>query len=101
MQMLTVSFRYDVSEEQFAKDNNPEMARMVANIPDLVWKYWLQNSETKECLGVYHFADKASAQAYAAGPAKKMFEELPGYTLIEVKLYDLLEENSLLPVHRG
>jgi hypothetical protein len=96
MQMLTMDFRYDVSEEQFFRENNVEMARMVANIPGLLWKYWLHNPETKECLGVYHFRDKVSALAYMDSSLIKQFKAMPGYTIVAVKLYDLIEENSII-----
>lgn len=94
MQMLTVQFRYDVSEEQFARDNNADAARMISEIPGLLWKYWLHSAERKECIGVYHFKDRASAEAYMNSPIIKEF--LPGYTIDAVKLYELMVENSAI-----
>ena len=96
MQMLTVDFRYDVPEEQFLRENSPEMAREVIKIPGLVWKYWLHSSERKDCLGVYHFQDRASAEAYLESDWLKQFSSMPGYTVVAVKLYDLMEENSAI-----
>lgn len=96
MQMLTVAFRYGVSEQQFAKDNGTEAANIIAQVPGLVWKYWLHNSETKECLGVYHFTDKAAAQAYVDKYIMKDFQNWPGYTVTGVKHYGLIEENSTI-----
>lgn len=96
MQMLVMDFEYDVSEEQFAKENCPEMAREMSKCPGLLWKYWLHSSERKECLGVYHFTDRASAEAYVKSDWVKQFGSLPGYTIRSVKLYDLIEENSAI-----
>ena len=94
MQMFVMDFEYEVSEEQFHKDNSPEMARKVSEVPGLMWKYWLHNPEGKECLGVYHFADKASAQTYKESDWVKEFGSIPGYTIRSNTLYNLLEENS-------
>jgi hypothetical protein len=94
MQMLVMDFEYNVSEEEFAKVNNTEAAAEIAKVPGLEWKYWLHSPERKECLGVYHFTDKASAQAYIDSHWVKEFSSIPGYTVRSVKLYDLIEENS-------
>ena len=96
MQMLVMDFEYDVSEEQFAKDNCTDMAREMIKYPGLVWKYWLHSGDRKECLGVYHFKDRASAEGYITSDWVKNFGSLPGYTIRSVKLYDLMEENSAI-----
>ena len=94
MQMFTMDFTYTVSEEQFHKENSPEMAAKVATVPGLVWKYWLHSSENKECLGIYHFADRASAESYLVSDWVKGFSQIPGYTIRSMKLYDVIIENS-------
>ena len=94
MQMFVMDFEYEVSEEQFTKDNSPEMARHVSQVPGLMWKYWLHSSEGKECLGVYHFADRESAETYMTSDWVKQFGAMPGYTIRSMKLYELIKENS-------
>ena len=94
MQMVVMDFEYTVSEEEFAQTNCPEAAREIATVPGLKWKYWLHSPERKECLGVYHFVDKAMAQAYIDSHWVKDFSNAPGYNVRSVKLYDLIEENS-------
>ena len=96
MEMYTMQFRYEVSEEEFNEVNGPDMAKKVTEIPGLIWKYWLHNPETKECLGVYHFKDRASVEAYMKSDWVKGFSSIPGYTLEAQRRYTLIEENSVI-----
>lgn len=96
MVILQISFRYDMPDEQFAAENGPEVAGIVAEVPGLQWKLWLHSPERRECVGVYSFADRASADAYVDGPMIAGFRSAPGYSDITPKLYEVIEENSAI-----
>ena len=96
MSMLTVSFRYSVSQEQFGAENGPEVAHRIASTPGLAWKLWLHDPDAQECVGVYRFEDEASAAAYAEGAAVAHLRSAPGYHDVAVRRWSVLEEQSAI-----
>ena len=70
------------------------MAAVVADVPGLRWKYWLHDRQARECVGVYHFADRDAVQAYLDGPLITGLRQAPGYHDITPRMYEVLEENS-------
>ena len=94
MIVLQITFRYDMDEDRFHRENGPEMASVVADVPGLRWKLWLHDPGARACVGVYHFADRDSAQAYLDGPLISGFRQAPGYRDITPHTYEVLEENS-------
>ena len=94
MIVLQISFRYDMDAERFAQENGPEIAAVVADVDGLRWKLWLHDPDARECVGVYHFADRGAAQAYLDGPLMTGFRQAPGYHDITPRIYEVLEENS-------
>lgn len=65
--LLTVSYDLTIPSADFL-DGAPEVANVIAGLPGLVWKIWSLDRETGEGASAYLFRDRASAEAFAAGP---------------------------------
>ncbi len=74
-------------------DNLTEAARGLAESinqePGFISKIWTENVETGEAGGVYHFADRASAQAYLEMHSKRV--EAMGANNIRGRIFDINE----------
>jgi hypothetical protein len=68
MVMVTVNYEYEGDPVEWAKAYTPERAEMFVNLPGLLWKIWLDAPEDLRTGGIYHFEDRASADAYTNGP---------------------------------
>jgi hypothetical protein len=93
--IVVVEFTYEISRgelEEIALD----FADNVKPIVDgLIWKIFLDRSETGRSAGVYLFADKAAAQAYADGPIVSGLRSAPGLSDVSAKTFEVLDKASL------
>lgn len=82
-------------------DNLSEAARGLAESintePGFISKVWTENSETGEAGGIYHFADKASAEAYLAMHRKRV--EAMGAENIRGRIFTINE--TLTAINHG
>lgn len=82
-------------------DNLTEAARGLAESinqePGFISKIWTENTETGETGGIYHFADKASAQAYLEMHSKRV--EAMGAKNIRGRIFNINE--TLTTINHG
>ncbi len=82
-------------------DNLTEAAKGLAESinqePGFISKIWTENAETGEAGGIYHFADRASAQAYLEMHTKRV--EAMGAKNIRGRLFDINE--TLTAINHG
>ena len=65
-----------------------DAARAIANVPGLIWKVWLVDEAASELGGVYLFASRAQAQAYADGPIVARLRQDPRVVQVQHRLWD-------------
>ena len=63
-------------------------ARAIAAVPGLIWKVWILDEAASELGGVYLFASRAQAQAYADGPFLEHLRHDPRVVRVEHRLWD-------------
>lgn len=82
-------------------DNLTEAARGLAESINqeagFISKIWTENTETGEAGGIYHFADKASAEAYQAMHTQRV--EAMGATNIRSRIFAINE--TLTAINHG
>jgi hypothetical protein len=93
--ILQVNFTYDGTRDSVLKDFMPA-AQPIADQTGLDWKVWLWNDETRECGGIYLFADQSSLAAYLDGPIVQQIKQHPSLSNLSVKIFDVLEEPTAI-----
>ena len=63
-------------------------------MPGPLWKIWLDGSGERRAGGVYMFEDRASAEAYAAGPIVARLRDNPDLSEVDVRVFDVRERMS-------
>jgi hypothetical protein len=69
-------------------------APAIAEVPGLQWKLFTLAKNDDAAGGVYLFADRASAESYAAGPILGGLRDHPGIRDLSIRLMDVNEELS-------
>ena len=72
------------------------VAGAIAAVPGLLWKVWILDEERGRGGGIYLFADRGAATAYLEGPIVSRLRGNPAVADIEVRLFDVLEEPSVI-----
>jgi hypothetical protein len=65
-----------------------DAAQAIATIPGLIWKIWVMDEAASELGGVYLFASRAQAQAYADGPILQHLRCDPRVARVEHRIWD-------------
>lgn len=73
-----------------------DRARQFLAVDGLQWKIWLDGDEERRTGGIYLFADRAAAQAYADGPIVARLKANPDITELEIRLFDVRERMSAI-----
>lgn len=71
-----------------------ERAAPFLQVPGLLWKIWLDGTEERLAGGVYMFEDRASAEAYAAGPIVARIRNNPEFSEVDVRVFDVRQRMS-------
>jgi hypothetical protein len=93
--ILQINFNFSIPADVLAQAFAP-LAQPIADTPGLRWKVWLWNPDEGESGGIYLFDDEAALQAYVAGPIIGGLKENPAVSDIDVKVYGVAEEYSLV-----
>lgn len=64
--IVQINFPYTESQADL-EDHSEEAAERFVAVDGLRWKIWLVDEKTKTAGGIYLFASREQAQAYAAG----------------------------------
>lgn len=83
----------NMTEEGYAEACE-QLAPAFAALPGLLTKIWLRDPASNTYGGVYLFADRAAADAYAASELFKTVGAFPNFTNITVRDFGVDEDNT-------
>jgi hypothetical protein len=95
--MVIVQINYrrpDMPEAEWEARYTDDRARQFLQVPGLLWKIWLDGSGERRAGGVYMFEDRASAEAYVAGPIVARLKSNPELSKVDVRVFDVRERMS-------
>jgi len=92
---LQVNFRLTVPTEEY-RDLCAAAAPVIAEVPGLHWKLFTLDAGRSAAAGIYLFDDRASAEAYVAGPIVGGLREHSGIADLTIRLMDVDEVLSQL-----
>lgn len=90
--VVQINFDYDIAEDELDNRSSTESAKIFHKVNGLRWKLWLRDPETRDSAGIYLFDDRASAEAYLAGPIADMIKQMPDTANHSFKVFDVREE---------
>ncbi len=93
--ILQVNYKFSIPAEELGQAYAP-LAQPLADTPGLRWKVWLLNAAEREGGGIYLFDDEASVESFLAGPIVGGLKSNPVISDIEMRLYGVAEELSLV-----
>jgi hypothetical protein len=91
MDVLIVNFKLDGIPAEAWEQRAAQLAPKFAAMPDLLAKVWLADPETDTYGGAYLWHDRASLEAYLAGPVFGALPEMPGVHSIETRTFAALD----------
>jgi len=91
MDVLIVTFKLDGISAETWEQQAAQLAPKFAAMPDLLSKVWLVDPDTNTYGGAYLWRDRASLEAYLAGPVFGALDQLPGAHSIETRRFAALE----------
>ena len=89
MHAIVVTFTSSVDPDQLQAPM-AEYADQLAGVPGPIAKTWLRDGDTLG--GSYLFGDRASADAYLAGPLIAGLKSAPAFGDFDVRRYDVIDE---------
>jgi quinol monooxygenase YgiN len=91
MDVLIVTFKHEGASAEAWEQRAAELAPKFAAMPELLSKAWLGDAESDTYGGVYLWRDRASLDAYLAGPVFGALPEMPGVHSIETRSFAALD----------
>jgi hypothetical protein len=91
MDVLIVNFKLDGISTEAWEQQAAQLAPKFAAMPDLLSKVWLADPETNTYGGAYLWRNRASLDAYLAGPVFGSLNQLPGVHSIQTQTFAALE----------
>ena len=71
-------------------------AAVIASVPGLEWKIFGVDAERSETAGIYLFEDAESLETYLQGPIMDAMRSKPAFAGIDVKVFEVAEEATLV-----
>lgn len=94
MHVTIVNFNLvDMTEDAYA-ETCEQFAPAFAELPGLLAKIWLRNASTNTYGGVYLFADRAAADAYAESDLFRSVGAFPHFANVTVRDFDVDEDTT-------
>ncbi|TCZ66055.1 YdhR family protein [Roseicella aquatilis] len=88
MHIVQINYRRpDMPKAEWEARYTDERARQFLDVPGLLWKIWLDGEEERLAGGIYLFADRASAEAYAGGPIVARMQANPDFAEVSVRVF--------------
>ena len=81
-----------------------DRAKSFLEVPGLLWKIWLDGDAERLAGGIYLFADKASAEAYAIGPIAARIKANPDFSDVSIRVFAVrrrMSEITRAPIDFG
>lgn len=91
MDVLIVNFKLDGIPAEAWEQQAAQLAPKFADMPDLLSKVWLADPGTDTYGGAYLWRDRASLEAYLAGPVFGALPAMPGVHSIETRTFAALD----------
>jgi hypothetical protein len=95
MEFLIVDFTYEGEAEAW-EELATQLAPRFAAMPELVSKVWLADPENRTYGGAYLWHDRASVEAYLAGPVFAALPGVPGVHSITTRTFAALDTPTLI-----
>ena len=95
LKILQINYRLRSPLADFLRESTP-VAALLANVPGLRWKIWLQNESESEGGGLYLFETEAALQGFLEGPIVGKLRAHPAVSEVSVKEFDIPSELSAL-----
>jgi heme-degrading monooxygenase HmoA len=92
MVIQVVNFRLQGLDETDYEAACEELAPTFKDVPGLISKVWLKNSETNTYGGIYTWVDRAALEAYKASDLFAMIRTHPHFGGASSNEFDVLEE---------
>lgn len=90
--MVIVQINYrrpDMPKAEWEKRYTDDLAKQFLAVDGLQWKIWLDDEDERRCGGIYLFADRRSAEAYAAGPIVARMKANTALSDLTVRIFDV------------
>lgn len=91
MDVLIVNFKLEGIPAAAWEEQAAQLAPKFAAMPDLLSKVWLADPDTDTYGGAYLWRDRASLDAYLAGPVFGALNRLPGAHSIDTRAFAALD----------
>ena len=95
--MVIVQIKYrrpDMPQAEWEARYTDDRAKQFLQVPGLFWKIWLDGSDERRAGGIYMFADRAAAEAYAAGPIVDRLKSNPDLSEVDIRIFDVRQRMS-------
>jgi hypothetical protein len=95
--MVIVQINYrrpDMPKAEWESRYTDDRAKQFLQVPGLLWKIWLDGTDERRAGGIYMFADRAAAEAYAAGPIVERLRDNPDLSEVDVRIFDVRRRMS-------
>jgi hypothetical protein len=95
--MVIVQINYrrpEMAKAEWEARYTDERAKPFLQVPGLLWKIWLDGDAERLAGGIYLFADRASAEAYANGPIVARIKANPDCSEVLVRVFDVRQRMS-------
>jgi hypothetical protein len=93
--ILQINARSNVSATELAAEFKGA-ATPISAVPGLEWKIFAMNEERSQSAGIYLFKDAYSLEAYLEGPIVAAMKSKPAFSDIDVKVFDVVEDATLV-----
>ena len=97
MVIVQVNYRRpDMPKAEWEARYTDDRAKPFLSVDGLQWKIWLDDSDERRAGGIYLFADRAAAEAYANGPIVARIKANPDVTELEIRMFDVRERMTAI-----
>ena len=95
MAIVQINYRRpDMPKAEWEARYTDDRARQFLDVPGLLWKIWLDGDAERLAGGIYMFEERASAEAYAAGPIVARLRDHPDLSDLDVRIFGVRERMS-------
>jgi quinol monooxygenase YgiN len=98
MDVLIVSFKLESTSAADWEEQATQLAPKFAAMPDLLSKVWIADPDTNTYGGAYLWRDRASLDAYLAGPVFGALSQLPDVHSIETRTFAALDAPTRISI---
>lgn len=97
MVIVQVNYRRpEMPKAEWEARYTDDRARQFLAVDGLQWKIWLDGDAERRAGGIYLFADRAAAEAYANGPIVARMKANPDIAELEIRVFDVRERMSAI-----